>query len=95
MFCWICSQQKQVLDEQTDSMDLDSKTSPMEVDANDEDEDLDYEEDASTKSNIKKMSLNMKRNVTIDDGNEASRSDASSKSSAVQHSASADVSCTE
>ncbi|WMV21260.1 hypothetical protein MTR67_014645 [Solanum verrucosum] len=83
--------QKQVLDEQADSMDLDSKTSPMEVDAGDEDEDLDSEEDTSTKSNIKKMSLNMKRNVTIDDGNEASRSEASSKSSAVQHSASADV----
>ncbi|PHT53725.1 hypothetical protein CQW23_08187 [Capsicum baccatum] len=73
--------QKQVLDEQADSMDLDSKTN----------EDLDSEEDANTKSNIKKMSLNMKRNVTIDDGNEASRSEASSKSSAVQHSASADV----
>ncbi|PHU16558.1 hypothetical protein BC332_17763 [Capsicum chinense] len=83
--------QKQVLDEQADSMDLDSKTSPMEIDADDEDEDLDSEEDANTKSNIKKMSLNMKRNVTIDDGNEASRSEASSKSSAVQHSASADV----
>ncbi|KAK4735139.1 hypothetical protein R3W88_009400 [Solanum pinnatisectum] len=83
--------QKQVLDEQADSMDLDSKTSPMEVDAGDEDEDLDSEEDTSTKSNIKKMSSNMKRNVTIDDGNEASRSEASSKSSAVQHSASADV----
>ncbi|MCD7463322.1 hypothetical protein HAX54_050350, partial [Datura stramonium] len=83
--------QKQVLDEQADSMDLDSNTSPMEVDANDEDEDLDYEEDSSTKSNIKKMSLNMKRNVTIDDGNEPPRSETSSKSSAVQHSASADV----
>ncbi|KAJ8553983.1 hypothetical protein K7X08_024661 [Anisodus acutangulus] len=90
------NKQKQILDEQADIMDIDNKTSAMKVDANNEDEDLDYEEDASTKGNINKMSLNMKRNVTIDDGNVASRSEekpvvSSSKSSAVQHSASADV----
>lgn len=100
MFCWICLQKKEILDEQADSMDLDSKTSAMEVDANDEDENLDYDEDASTEGNINKMSSNMKRNVIIDDGNVAARSEdkpviSSSKSSAVQHSASSDVSCAE
>lgn len=93
-------QKKQILDEQADSMDLDSKTNAMEVDANVEDEDLDYEEEATTEGNINKMSSNMKRNVTIDDGNVAARSEekpvvSSSKSSAVQHSASLDVSFAE